>query len=181
MVLNHPAIVDGENYNVEIKIKKTPVENKFYIHNMNLQNKNETVSLNAKDKESRGYNSYDLSRIDNIANNASNVNNNETKFSLDIPIEETKELVAIHNTTESKLLSALELGGLPSPSIAIMKAQNISANNEFGDISLVLIKRLLTHKKVMQIRFILLTLILRYRLKPNTNLMKRKHGIYIAK
>ena len=40
-------------------------------------NKNETVSLNTKDKEPRGYNSYDLSRTDNIANNASNVNNNE--------------------------------------------------------------------------------------------------------
>lgn len=65
----------------------------------------------------------------------------DTKFSLDIPIEETKELVAIHNTTESKLLSALELGGLPSPSVAIMKAQNISANNEFGDISLVFDKK----------------------------------------
>ena len=141
LVLNHPAIVDGENYNVEIKIKKTPVENKFYIHNMNLQNKNETVALNAKDKIPRGYNNDELSRTDNIANNASNVNNNETKFSLDIPIEETKELVAIHNTTESKLLSALELGGLPSPSIAIMKAQNISANNEFGDISLVFDKK----------------------------------------
>ena len=141
LVLSHPAIVDGENYNVEIKIKKTPVENKFYIHNMNLQNKNETVALNAKDKIPRGYNNDELSRTDNIANNASNVNNNETKFSLDIPIEETKELVAIHNTTESKLLNALELGGLPSPSIAIMKAQNISANNEFGDISLVFDKK----------------------------------------
>ena len=331
LVLSHPAIVDGENYNVEIKIKKTPVENKFYIHNLNLQNKNETVALNAKDKIPRGYNNDELSRTDNIANNASNVNNNETKFSLDvdrfsndlrnaqlyqydgyeyfskakelyqryqsgianknnfyvntladfkeiskrpkgkpdyvsyyfdktgkrkisseywynengvvrgsdhwgegisscdwyldgkarkgykrygearweeftlqtktvqydgkefltafdnsygknslgkaiykigddyinydkylkkytkvenvdipvtdtkfsldIPIEETKELVAIHNTTESKLLSALELGGLPSPSIAIMKAQNISANNEFGDISLVFDKK----------------------------------------
>ena len=48
------------------------------------QNKNETVSLNTKDKKSRGYISYDLSRTDNIANNASNVNNNETKFSLDV-------------------------------------------------------------------------------------------------
>ena len=74
LALNNPAIVDGENYNVEIKIKKTPTENKFYIHNMTLKNKNETVSLNAKDKKSRGYNSYDLSRTDNIANNASNVN-----------------------------------------------------------------------------------------------------------
>ena len=92
LVLNHPAIVDGENYNVEIKIKKTPVENKFYIHNMTLKNKNETVSLNAKDKESRGYNSYDLSRTDNIANNASNVNNNDIKLSRDVDYAEYAEL-----------------------------------------------------------------------------------------
>ena len=58
---------------------------------MTLQNKNETVSLNAKDKESRGYNSYDLSRTDNIANNVSNVNNNETKFSLDVDVDEFDE------------------------------------------------------------------------------------------
>ena len=90
LVLSHPAIVDGENYNVEIKIKKTPVENKFYIHNMTLQNKNETVSLNTKDKKSRGYISYDLSRTDNIANNASNVNNNGTKFSLDVDSDGNK-------------------------------------------------------------------------------------------
>ena len=90
LVLNHPAIVDGENYNVKIKIKKTPVENKFYIHNMTLQNKSETVSLNTKDKKSRGYISYDLSRTDNISNNASNVNNNETKFSLDIDSDGNK-------------------------------------------------------------------------------------------
>lgn len=81
LALNNPAIVDGENYNVEIKIKKTPTENKFYIHNMTLKNKNETVSLNAKDKKSRGYNSYDLSRTDNIANNASKVKDNNTEFS----------------------------------------------------------------------------------------------------
>lgn len=90
LVLSHPAIVDGENYNVEIKIKKTPVENKFYIHNMTLQNKNETVSLNTKDKIPRGLNSYDLSRTDNISNYASNVNNNETKFSLDIDSDGNK-------------------------------------------------------------------------------------------
>lgn len=51
---------------------------------MNLKNKNETVSLNTKDKKSRGYISYDLSRTDNIANNTSNVNNDDTKFSLDV-------------------------------------------------------------------------------------------------
>lgn len=81
LALNNPAIVDGENYNVEIKIKKTPVENKFYIHNMTLQNKNETVALNTKDKKSRGYINDELSRTDNIANNASNVKDNNTEFS----------------------------------------------------------------------------------------------------
>ena len=39
------------------------------------QNKNETVALNAKDKISRGYINDELPRTDNIANNASNVNN----------------------------------------------------------------------------------------------------------
>ena len=63
---------------------KSVAENKFYIHNMNLKNKNETVALNAKDKISRGYNNDELSRTDNIANNASNVNNNDTKFPLDV-------------------------------------------------------------------------------------------------
>ena len=57
---------------------------------MTLQNKSETVSLNTKDKKSRGYISYDLSRTDNISNNASNVNNNETKFSLDIDSDGNK-------------------------------------------------------------------------------------------
>lgn len=84
-------------------------------------------------------------------NNASSQNNNEKsngarvpktdsqnlKFSVKQPIEETKDLIAIHNTTEEKLLSALELGGLPSPSIAIMKAENTRGNNNFGNISLV--------------------------------------------
>ena len=57
---------------------------------MTLQNKNETVALNAKDKISRGLNSNELSRTDNISNNASNVNNNETKFSLDIDSDGNK-------------------------------------------------------------------------------------------
>lgn len=55
------------------------------------QNKNETVALNAKDKIPRGLNSYDLSRTDNIANNVSNVNNTDAKFSHDVNIDEFDE------------------------------------------------------------------------------------------
>lgn len=109
------------------------------IHTMYAKNKgNNDDTANAKALASTSETS-----VGNVSFNSSisKYSDNVKKFSLSVPIEETKDLVAIHNTTESKLLSALELGGLPSPSIAIMKAQNISANNEFGDISLVFDKK----------------------------------------
>ena len=57
------------------------------------------------------------------------------KFSLRTPVEETKDLVAVHNLWEGDLLKSLKLGGLPMPSIAIIKAE--SGHAEYGDISLV--------------------------------------------
>lgn len=51
------------------------------------------------------------------------------------PIEQSKNLVALHNLSEEKLQQALELGGFPMPSIAITKA-NIG-HTEFGNISLL--------------------------------------------
>ena len=56
-------------------------------------------------------------------------------FSLRDNVEETKELVAVHNLTEEKLLKSLNLGGLPMPSTAIIKAKD--GHSEFGEISLV--------------------------------------------
>lgn len=57
------------------------------------------------------------------------------KFSLKTNVEETKDLIAVHNLTEANLLKSLELGGLPMPSIAIIKAK--SSHSRYGDISLV--------------------------------------------
>ena len=70
-------------------------------------NKNETVALNAKDKESRGYINDDLSRTDNISNNASNVNNNETKFSLDVDRPYIVSFVANKHTNEIQSIDVL--------------------------------------------------------------------------
>lgn len=56
---------------------------------------------------------------------------------MSVNVEETKDLVAIHNTSEKNLLKSIELGGLPSPSIAIMKAQQANGNSDYGNISLV--------------------------------------------
>ena len=48
--------------------------------------------------------------------------NGEVKFSLWDPVEQTRDLVAVHNLTEQNLRDAFYLGGLPMPSIAIVKA-----------------------------------------------------------
>ncbi|MDO4389233.1 MAG: hypothetical protein Q4C31_09315, partial [Eubacteriales bacterium] len=57
------------------------------------------------------------------------------KFSLRENVEQTKDLLAVHNLTEKNLLDALNLGGLPSPSIAIVKAKN--GHSKYGPISIV--------------------------------------------
>ena len=56
-------------------------------------------------------------------------------FDMRSPYEETADLIAIHNVTEEKLMGALRLGGLPMPSIAVVKAE--AGHSNFGDISLV--------------------------------------------
>ena len=48
--------------------------------------------------------------------------NVKPQFSLKAPVEETKNLLVLHNLTEKNLLDAAKLGGLPMPSIAIVKA-----------------------------------------------------------
>lgn len=57
------------------------------------------------------------------------------KFSMRDTVEETKDLIAVHNISEEKLLKSLNLGGLPMPSIAILRAKD--GHSDFGDISLV--------------------------------------------
>ena len=62
----------------------------------------------------------------------------DIRFSLSEAVEETRDLMALHNLTEAKLLKSLKLGGLPMPSVAIAKAQD--GHSEFGEISLILPK-----------------------------------------
>ena len=59
-----------------------------------------------------------------------------SKFSMSKTVEETKDLVALHNLTAEKLLKSLELGGLPMPSIAITKAY--IPHDNFGEITLIM-------------------------------------------
>ena len=60
-----------------------------------------------------------------------------TRFQLASPMEVNgeKELIAVHNLTEENLREALDLGGMPSPSIAVVKARE--GHSQYGPISLV--------------------------------------------
>ncbi|MDD5846280.1 MAG: hypothetical protein PUD05_02940 [Lachnospiraceae bacterium] len=49
---------------------------------------------------------------------------NVKRFSIDVdhPVQQTKDLIAVHNLDEEKLLADInELGGFPAPSIAIIR------------------------------------------------------------
>lgn len=77
------------------------------------------------------FNSNQFKNVDNTSPTESP----DIRFSLSKPVEQTKNLVAVHNLTEEKLNKSLNLGGLPMPSIAIARAKE--GHSTFGDISLV--------------------------------------------
>lgn len=60
------------------------------------------------------------------------------EFSMRSPVEETNDLLALHNLTEENLRDVLKLGGFPMPSIAVVKADQ--GHSKYGPISLVLPK-----------------------------------------
>lgn len=57
------------------------------------------------------------------------------RFSMSEPVERAGNLIAEHNLTQEKLEKALEIGAFPSPSIAIVQAEQGHTN--FGDYSVV--------------------------------------------
>ena len=71
-----------------------------------------------------------------LLKNATNKTNVQgAKFSLKETVEETRNLLAVHNLTEENVLGALKLGGMPMPSIAVIKAE--SGHTKYGPISFV--------------------------------------------
>ncbi|MBQ6048688.1 MAG: hypothetical protein IJL40_05085, partial [Oscillospiraceae bacterium] len=60
------------------------------------------------------------------------------RFAMKAPVEETEDLIALHNLSAEKLGKALNIGGFPMPSIAVTKTSIPHTN--FGDITLVMDK-----------------------------------------
>lgn len=73
-----------------------------------------------------------------------NSDDNDLRFSLKAPVEETKDLIAVHNMSETELLETLKLGGLPMPSIAIIKAE--MGHDKYGSVSILFNKETIDPK-----------------------------------
>ena len=97
--------------------------------------------INEKSNGSSTTNNSIRDNTEKVKRNGQNSDNNK-RYSLTIDgetvsgtVEETNDLVALHNLTEEKLLKVLDLGGFPMPSIAVTKPS--LAHDNFGDITVV--------------------------------------------
>lgn len=70
----------------------------------------------------------------------------DIRFSLSKAVEETKDLMALHNLHSSELLKQLKMGGMAYPSIAITKPEMFS-HDGFGEVSVILHKDAIDPKK----------------------------------
>lgn len=95
--------------------------------------------LRVQDSEFGGvsYVAFEPTQIKSATNNSGAFDpaNPDIRFSLKSPVEETKDLIAVHNLSEENLQKLLKLGGLPAPSIAIARAE--FGYRAYGPISLV--------------------------------------------
>lgn len=78
--------------------------------------------------------------------NTNPTSDSDIRFSLSDSVEETKDLMAIHNLHSNELLKQIEMGGIPYPSIAVTNPSNI-AHDDFGEISIILNKDSIDPKK----------------------------------
>lgn len=121
----------GETFNVylNVGVARNDATNHIYDITQNLRDTAQPVAVGRLSK------SFALrSGISDKSIHSSSENVNE-KFSMEAPIEQKKNLIALHNLDETKLLKTLKLGGFPMPSIAITKSDIPHTN--FGNITVV--------------------------------------------
>lgn len=125
---------DGQYYLVRFTSALNGDTETAYSIGAMRKRKKPAVSEGSSALESGAQESGGLS-TDRVAQNGEEV---KAKFSLKTPVEETDKLLALHNKDENSILAAIKLGGLPMPSIAIVKARD--GHTKYGPISLVFSK-----------------------------------------
>lgn len=137
--------LDGKNVALTITSTKKStltLKSAWIIENSEGRTPSANATASARTSETSGRNLT----TDSISENGKKVNRNGKKdgkrYALQIgnetaqvDIEETKNLVALHNLSEEKLLKVLQLGGFPMPSIAVTKAE--LSHTDYGDITVI--------------------------------------------
>lgn len=139
-----PVVINGTRGNMAVVVRETS-KNHYDMHRIVMPDGSAftfTEKTNAETGPTAATSSTDAltqptasTSKTSIPTDGENVNR---KFSLKAPVEETKNLLALHNLTEKNLLDAAKLGGLPMPSIAIVKAD--AGHGDYGGISFVFSK-----------------------------------------
>lgn len=125
--LTAPVTVDGKKVTVDIDIRRTNRGDRFYMHKIKIADSSSRAAVK------RPKSKAELSASD--ASLAQKQDEGNRKFSLSKTVEETENLIAVHNLSADNLNRVLDLGGFAMPSIAIVKDD--MEHSKYGDISVV--------------------------------------------
>ena len=139
-----PAVINGDTVNVGVAIMFS-LDGRPHAVNVGLQSNGAFRVNMAKAPEGNRSRVYRYGKGTALPTSSASggsiafdAGESKQNFSLKSPVEETKNLIALHNLNSTKLAKALDLGGFPMPSIAVTKTDIPHTN--FGDITLVMDK-----------------------------------------
>lgn len=135
-----PDITKKEMYVVSVYQTKKAVSQELNTNSpeQNVQNGSVPTAFskdNISSTKENGNNPQDIGTKSQFPYSPADIENAKEKFQLDEPVEETRNLIAVRNVDQSNLASMLELEGLPSPSIAVTKAD--IGHTTFGDVTFI--------------------------------------------
>lgn len=138
-VMENGKLQRVQAYNAELLIRNASDGKKYLYDIVNIK-RNATAQISLSQREARLAAYQETAAGGNVSDTSISTSpgNVKTKFSLKESVEETKDLIAVHNVDAEKLQRALDLGGLPMPSIAIVR--DSMGWEEYGPISFVFAK-----------------------------------------
>ena len=125
-------IIGYEVYEGELVLDNNEDGNVYFYDLINIKESNTTVDkMSIRPSNKAGRSLLSNNSISNYSNKASM----STGLNANNLSERRKDLMAVHNLSDTKLKKSLELGGMPYPSIAVTK--DTIGHEGYGDVSLV--------------------------------------------
>jgi len=137
-----PVMINGTDGYMAAAVK-VGGKNRYHVHRILMPDGSEfefnkkTEPIGAGVPTANGSKGSAVSPASNNRVSETGKKSNE-KFSMKEPVEESGNLIAVHNIRANELLKTIELGGFAMPSIAVTKAD--MGHNMYGDISVLFSK-----------------------------------------